>query len=219
MFLFLLILLNIFSYVHNYEGNLLNYISIVDENVRKVEMMNEHKSKVLVFFPVTDYDDLNDIIFKKMESYVSNFRKSIMDPSIQPDFYYTLNIDYQEYSYLNYLSYVFYIETYVGGAHPNHEIWTVNYDKKGNKVIGIYDLIEKNSNILNVFSSLSRRSLLYNEKIVDSSMMMEGTRPSVDNFSNFVFSQDGIPLFFPQYQVAPYSSGAFVVKVRYDELF
>lgn len=196
-----------------------NYISVVDSQKKKIEIEEKHKYKILVYFPNSDYKILNGVIFDKLQEYINTFKKELPSDSIQTNIYYTLIIMYDTYTYGNYISYVFNIEYYMGGAHPSHEIWTVTYDKESNKIIDISDLIKMNSDILNIFSSVSREELLHNSGIVNSTMMMEGTRPIAQNFSNFAFSSSGLLLFFPQYQVAPYSSGQFIVKVDYDKLF
>lgn len=199
--------------------DLSNYVSIVDSQKKKIEIEEKHKYKILVYFPDSDYKLLNEVVFDKMQEYVNRFKKELPSDLIQTNIYYTLIIMYDTYTYENYISYVFNIEYYMGGAHPNHEIWTVTYDKESNKIIDITDLIKKNSDILNIFSTVSREEFLHNSGIVNSTMMMEGTRPIAQNFSNFAFSPTGLLLFFSQYQVAPYSSGQFIVKVDYDKLF
>ena len=60
--------------------------------------------------------------------------------------------------------------------------------------------------------------LMHNKDIVDISMLMEGTMPNTLNYSNFVFSNDGIIIYFSYYQVAPYSSGMFNVLINYKYL-
>ena len=92
------------------------------------------------------------------------------------------------------------------------------FNRDTNDIIGLDYLISKNRNILNIFSTISRNELMYDKGIVDTSMMMEGTRPMKENFSRYVFSNDGIILFFPQYQVAPYSSGQFTVTLPYKSI-
>ena len=128
--------------------------------------------------------------------------------------------DYPPYEvlYNNYISYVFFIEYFIGGAHPNHLIWTVNYDIICDKFVTIDDLVKYNNNILNIFSKISRNELMHNKDIVDISMLMEGTMPNTLNYSNFVFSNDGIIIYFSYYQVAPYSSGMFNVLINYKYL-
>ena len=169
------------------------------------EISNDYKD--------TEYKILNKEINENLNKFIGEFKNSIYD-----NLNYYLNITHETYEYKNYLSYVFFIEYYTGGAHPNHKIWTVIYDKNNNTIVHINTLIEKNPNILNKFSRISRNRLLYNKNIVDTNMMLEGTKPIKENFSNFAFSKDGIVIFFEYYQVAPYSSGEFKVIIPYDSI-
>ena len=169
---------------------------------------------ISINFSNTEYEILNKEINKSLETYIDIFKQSMVDI----DKTYTLNINHSIYEYKNYISYVFYAESYTGGAHPSHDIWTITYDKYLNKIVDIDTLINKNSNILNIFSKISREKLLYDKRIVDTNMMLEGTKPIKNNFSNFAFSKDGLILFFEYYQVAPYSSGDFKVTIPYSDI-
>lgn len=202
---------------------ILNSIKIpiikVNAYENKIDIDNFHNYKIQIHYPNTIYNNLDKLIENNIKSYIHKFKSDIKDFKIQQDQYYALYITYDSYVYQNYLSYVFYIEYYTGGAHPNHEIWTVNYDNKLNKVITIDDLVEYNSNILKTFSSISRKELINNERIVDINMLMSGTEPIKDNFKSFVFSNTGLILFFERYQIAPYSSGDFKLTIPYNQIY
>ena len=73
------------------------------------------------------------------------------------DNYYFLYINYNEYKYKDYISLVFNISYFTGGAHPNYEIKTINYNIKNNNFITITNLINKDKNILNKLSTYSRK--------------------------------------------------------------
>ena len=173
----------------------------------------KEKYEITNNFKNTEYELLNKVINTSLNKFINEFKKSACD-----DLDYYLHITHDKYEYKDYISYVFYIESYSGGAHPNHNIWTVVYDKKNNCIVSIDTLIQSSPSILNKFSKMSRNHLLYNKNIVDTNMMLEGTKPIKDNFSRFVFSKDGIILFFEYYQVAPYSSGEFKVVIPYKSI-
>lgn len=202
---------------------ILNSIKIpiikVNAYENKIDINSLHNYKIQAYYPNTIYNNLNKFIDKNIKSYIYKFFSDIKDFNVQQDQYYTLYITYDSYIYQNYLSYVFYIEYYTGGAHPNHEIWTVNYDTKLNKVITTSDLIYYNPNILKTFSKISRNNLINNERIVDINMLMSGTEPIKDNFKSFVFSNNGLIIFFERYQVAPYSSGDFKLTIPYNQIY
>ena len=125
---------------------------------------------------------------------------------------------YEKYEYSNYLSFIFRIEDFTGGAHPNHRIKTIVYNKETNELENIDNLIKKNKNFLNTISTISRDELKTNSRITNLSMLYEGTKPTQENFSNFVYSKYGLIFFFAQYQVAPYSQGEFNVTIPYSKL-
>lgn len=182
--------------------------------INKVEEYYE----ISVKYPNTSYKKLNSKIEKFIEREVNDFYDFLKEENIQQDREYQLIITYDSYFYDEYISYVFHIFTDFGGAHPSNQLYTIVYNKDTNKLINIESLITYNSNILNVFSKVSREQLIRNERIVNTSMMMDGTQPLKKNFSNFVFSDNGLILFFETYQVAPYSSGEFQVLIDYETL-
>ncbi len=192
-------------------------VKAISNNEYKIEEKNNNY-KIIAYYPKTDYSKLNNVINDKIYEYIKEFKENINSSDYPINQYYSLIILYDCYEYDNYISYIFRIEDYTGGAHPNHRIYTVVYDIKNNVIITIDDLINKNQNILNIFSENSREILKSNDKITSSTMLYEGTKPKKENFTNFVFSKNGIILFFPQYQVAPYSQGEFNVVLDYKKI-
>lgn len=172
---------------------------------------------IRIAYPRTKYLKLNLACTEIVRQYINEFMVYAKDP-VQENFTYTLDISHDEYSYKDYLSIVFYISMYTGGAHPNNQIVTVSYDKQSDKIITINDLMKENSNLLSVLSEESRKILDTNPNIVDHSMLLEGTKPIAENFKLFAFTPTGLMIFFPQYQVAPYSSGSFKVVISYPAL-
>lgn len=222
IFLFLLvglIILNVLFFIDNERSLLTNKYVFTTNNEKKLNIRQEDKYKILVYVPNTEYPLLNDVINKKINSYINQFKKDSSLVVEELNQYYTLIILYDVYEYKDYISYVFRIEYYIGGAHPSHEIWTVSYDKKEENIVDISSLEKMNPSIFNIFSSISREELLHNKRIPDSKWLMEGTIPVKDNFSNFAFSDNGLLLFFPRYQIAPYSAGEFIVRIPYDKIF
>ncbi len=216
----LLVLFNICIVIKNREHYFLDqYTTYTNNNENKIELSYKDDYKIKVYYPDTKYLKLDNTIDKKIGEIVSEFKNELTLNQVIPNFVSDLIITYDKYSYKDYLSYVFFIEYFTGGAHPNHEIWTITYDTKSDKIITIDDLINNNSNLLTKLSEYTRNELLHNPGITDVQMLIDGTKPEKENFSNFAFSDDGYLVFFQYYQVAPYSSGSFVVKVPYSELF
>lgn len=204
--------------------NILYSKSYTSSNIEEKRVSNtseNHKFKIDVYYPVSNYPILNKAVMKIVNSHLNAFKQSTSDKNIQPNQYYTLNILYNTYDYSNYLSYIFRISEYTGGAHPNNTISTISYNKDNNTIITIDDLLKNNEALLDILSIESRKILESNSIFKDDfvrDMMLEGTKPKLENFKNFVFSKDGLMIFFEQYQIAPYSYGEFNVIVPYSKI-
>lgn len=213
--LFILILLTLFVNIY--------FIFNKDKDLSTVYVNNDgnfsektDNYEIKINYPLTGYKKLNEEIKKIVNKYMKNFKNDLPSKDIPVDMTYTLIIDFKDFYYNNYVSFIFYIEYFTGGAHPNHDIVTINYDKTTDSFIKIENLLEKNKDILDIFSKISRKKLINNPKTTVTSMMYEGTKPTKDNFKNFVFTKDGILLLFNYYQVAPYSQGEFQIIVPYS---
>ena len=212
----ILLSLYIFNY-KNYEGNKNIYYSVSKINT----IDDEHKNKINIYFPITNYKLLDKEINNIVDTYVKEFKDAINEYEIQENLYYTLYINYDEYTYKNYISFVFNIEMFTGGAHPNHFITTINYDTLNNKFINIDSLINLNKNILNDLSKESRNILSSDKKFqinYNKDMMYEGTLPNKENFKNFVLTENGLKILFNYYQIAPYYYGETIINIEYEKL-
>ncbi|MDE5587035.1 MAG: RsiV family protein, partial [Bacilli bacterium] len=85
-----------------------------------------------------------------------------------------------------------------------------------NQVVTLEDFIKEDSNFLEIVSKNVREQLSKNKKIVSYDMMIQGTTPQIENFSQFAPTDRGYLFFFSPYQVAPYSSGKFQVLLPYS---
>lgn len=196
-------------------------ISVSDEEVMKLSSSSSDLSQpyfLEVFYPVTNYEVLNQQIQQMITNYIDDFEQSLSPNTIQNDQMYSLMISYETYEYPPFVSYRFTIFMDTGGAHPNHFLWTVVFDQEEERIISIADLEKTYPAILSIFSRYSREILMDNPGIVNSSMLFEGTKPTLENFSRFVFTSQGILIFFEHYQVAPYSSGEFQVLIPYEKI-
>ena len=154
---------------------------------------------IQVIYPRTKYKNLNQAMCEVVQNRIIEFMNFAKEP-IQENFTYTFDISHDEYTYQDYLSIVFYISSYTGGAHPEH-------------------LVFEKENLLSVLSEESRKILSSNPKITDSNLLLTGTSPDISNYQIFAFVPTGIMIYFPEYQIAPYSSGAFKIVVPYTKIF
>lgn len=193
------------------------HVVLTEKNEKKLELIDDKKYKVLVYYPKTEYKILNIEISKMINNYIDDFKSEVNKKDIKNQYFF-LNILYDEYKYKNYISYVFHIESFMGEVHPKHSIWTINYNTDSKKIVDMDCLLLNNPNILYDLSTYTRKILKDNKNITNYSLMISGTSPKKINYERFVFDKKGIIIFFEIYQVAPYSSGEFIITVPYGEV-
>ncbi len=114
----------------------------------------------------------------------------------------------------NFISFILVVSGYVGGAHGYQNIISWNYDVKAKTEMALKDLFSSDPNYLKTVSEFSRAKLKAKfGKDANEEMLMQGTMPTVENFSVFTFTPDSITLYFTQYQVAPYAMGESTVVI------
>lgn len=191
-----------------------------DDYVVQEEKIQNEFYDICIYYPVTKYKVLNKEIETLKTSIKKQFLDSIDEKLIkETNIPWSLNLNFNSYSYMDIIGFAFHTDVFTGGAHPNAYINTINYNKEKNKIINIDTLIGKNSNILNVLSDYTYKKLSENEYIKEGGledMLKDGTKPTKENFSNFVFTPNGLMVFFEKYQVGPYVLGEFTVTVPYD---
>ena len=173
---------------------------------------------IQIIYPRSKYLTLNQAMLEFLENMICEFMNYAKGP-IQENFTYTLDISHDEYSFQDYLSVVFYVSFYTGGAHPEHRIVSLVYDISKDQMITMQDLVSEKENLLSILSEESRRILSSNPKITDSKLLVTGTSPDISNYQIFAFVPTGIMIYFPEYQIAPYSSGAFKIVIPYAKIF
>lgn len=180
--------------------------------------IDPNTNTINVQYPSTEYEKLNKEIKLYLDKQIYEFEKITLDKN-KTNYY--LIINHKEYNYKNYISYIFFLETYTRGVHPIHLIWTINYDTENNKIITIQDIVAKNPNIVNQLSTysydfLSKNKLFQNETVKE--MLQDGTTPIEDNFKHFLLSKEGLIIYFERYQIAPYYYGDYYIKIPYNKL-
>lgn len=172
---------------------------------------NKEDTDIKVKYPIYEYYKLNKVITENINYYLKD----------NIDNYYFLYIDYKDYEYKEYISIVLYISYFTGGAHPNYEIKTINYNKSTNKFIDINALINMDKDILNKLSIYSREYFsnndMFNDKVVFD-MMIDGTKSIKDNYKYFNITSDGLIIYFNRYQIAPYYYGDYSITISYNYL-
>jgi hypothetical protein len=139
--------------------------------------------------------------------------------------YYNVSFS-QEASTTRFLSFIVSTESYfIGMAHPSHDIDTFIIDMKTKKLVSPEELFIPNSSYTKTLSALCRadfdarnRGGDVDDFKVDTSLHNDGFMPTQENFSRILPLQDGLMIYFNEYQIAPYSAGPQQAVIPYDKL-
>lgn len=218
--LFVIVLFfSIFS-IFCYFGNTVNDVKYVyDSNDLKCKFsvaniaQKEENREILVYYPVTEFANLNRVLDEKRDYYIDKFKTDGTNSK--------LSISFDSYEYEQYVSFVFNVETIIDGAHGNSYIDTVNFDTKKKKVCTIDDfLLDQNLDL----SKLS--SCLYDILSKDKDILKYGNVNELkqylnnqkDHYSNFYIKDNFFVVCFNEGTVASKVAGIFAVPVAFSKL-
>lgn len=220
--LFLFFFVIIATYFVTVDNTIVNVKEVSSENICKVSEIKEENEQYILnsYMPVTKINELNLEIEKNYNVIIDGFKKEILNlKQLENEKKFTLNINFTNYEYENYISFIISFSYDLGGAHPDTDIITINYNKESNSFVNIDTLISENENILDVFSNQSYEVLKNNKELLENEeILKKAISPNKENFEKFVFSKYGIILFFPNYTIASYDLGSFEVLIGYDYL-
>jgi hypothetical protein len=174
----------------------------------------ENNNILKVNYPTTTYYLLNQKIVNELNTIIYSFI-DYQKELIKQDIFYKLNISYDNYTYQNKISYVFYITIESGSIRPNNSLFTINYDRYSNKIITIDDLINDNYNFLEKCCFYIRNKIITEDNTSDD-LILEGTAPDKNNYNCFSFCDEGIIFYFQEYQIASNQNGIISILVPYN---
>lgn len=150
----------------------------------------------------------------------SAFTQSVSLIPTPPPVPYELFITYETLaSSSRVISIVFFISTSMGGTHPEPGMATFVYDRRDGRRLSYGNLFTSQEGLVRAFSEICKKSLT--EQLGDRAithMLEAGTAPDMANFDLFAVVQNGIRIYFPPYQAAPYNEGYLTVAVPLTEL-
>lgn len=117
-----------------------------------------------------------------------------------------------------YISFVLHFDSFEGGANGRQELRTFNYDLKNKKEMTLADLFLGVPDYLKKIANFAKQSLVGSLGQDDVEMIEAGTKPTNENFKNFVFNDDMVLLYFEKYQVAPGVAGEQKVFVPRESI-
>lgn len=186
-------------------------VSNVDKYTIESIVKDDEKQSVNIYYPVTEYENVNEKINEKIKEYMANFENSnyITDKK-------QLTISFDTFEFKGYNSFKFNIKSNVGITHDLDEVFTIVYKK--DKIISITDLQD---NIVEKLYEECKSKLKSNEKIIEFSndkWIDEGLIKDSNTFSNYIISDNSIVIYFNPCTVAPYAAGIIQVEIPYDNL-
>ncbi len=169
--------------------------------------------------------DLNEAISSSTLSRVAEFKGDVTDnyaarnaTAIKAEAGIPLNV----YSFISswqpaqinsrFISLIIRYDSYTGGANGNQDLQTFNYDVANNRMVTLADLFTDMPDYLAYISTTTREQLRRSEAeaspgYVPGQMFLDGTGPTLGNFTNFTFTDNIVTFYFPKYGVAPGSFG------------
>lgn len=196
-------------------------LAVTSSSVLKEANEETDNMKILVYYPCTTYQSLNDNITENLEKIVNDFKYNVQNINEEISRKCELSINFDSYEYNDYVSYAFYITEDILKAHPSNYIMTINYDTKKDEIITIDTITESNADVLNKLSKYCYNEISKDQRMIEYGNLEQlkvGTAPDSNNFRNIVFTKTGLLVFFEKYSVGPYVLGEFSVNVPYDEL-
>lgn len=231
-------------YTKNSSGDV-NNIQNVDNNLannsQNLSVVNTEKliqnSTSSYLVSITEYPKENTVIknwiLSKEKDFASssfadyNLMTSQPNPVKTKEEYntYNWNAIYNLYTSNNYITYLYQIYSFTGGAHGQEafEPYVIN-KSTGQRLNSLTDMYK--SNIYTFLQDYARKDLkkqfLNREGLKEmydyEGFVKSGTEAKAENYKAFWFDGDNLIVHFAQYQVAPYAAGQFDVTIPLSEI-
>lgn len=132
----------------------------------------------------------------------------------------SLDITYDEFEHGAALrSVVFRVDTYTGGAHPNHYFLSTTVDTIADRVLTLEgDIFQPGADVISVLQPLVVADLVEQQgEYADLEWINSGTE-DLEYYVAWAIDAGDLVLFFPPYQVAAYVFGGFQVNIPLEDL-
>lgn len=192
------------------ESNAFSFLQLETENNILTEEGESYK--ISATYPKTNIEEIDtqieDLVLKDIK-YFKDQNKELFNP-VSKNIY---EFKSELYKTDKYLSFVFNIYEYTGGAHGNIRIKTLNFNKN-KELLDIGSLFIPGTSYLKEISTASRDDLKERFKDYDPSWIDEGTEPINQNFEDFYFTEENtLNIIFEPYTVGPWVIGTPTVGI------
>lgn len=170
---------------------------------------DDESKQINIFYPVTNYKEVNDLINKKIDVYLNRFKNATFTSDVKK-----LEISFEDFEYSGYTSFKFTVKSNIGITHDIDEVFTVVH--KDGTIIDIEYLKSKNNDILTFLHDNCYKELKENENIKQYSTeewINSGLEKDSNNYNNFIITPDSFVVYFNPYTIAPYVAGIIEIKI------
>lgn len=133
---------------------------------------------------------------------------------------YEYKLGYDVFNTPGTVSVIFKSWAYTGGAHGQEGIQSVVLNAKNGNRLGYNDIFASTSGLYEFLSDYVYSALRPKLGSIwqDSPMFADGLAPIEESFKNFAVTATGISIYFPRYQIAPYSEGVQRCEIPLTDL-
>ena len=168
-----------------------------------------------------DYPNIdNKKIMNKINDYIDyqkeNFLNVVKDTKDLEQPKYDFNLSVTENNYNN-VTYIYMLTfSYTGGAHYTRDDASIYYDNKSNEFIDITHFFKDEESFKKISSIVYYYVLDLKDKNFDELWVKQGTEATIDNYKHFKFTDEGLKILFPPYQIASWADGEISIVIPYE---
>jgi|GEM_PF-85125 len=179
------------------------------------ESSNDERAPYAVQYPQSEFTDFNEkvkeYISTAKDEYLLSLEKGIGE----------LNISFETFYHPSgYYSFIFFKNSYVGGANSAIEVNSFHLNPQTGKSIDITALLNNDEKQL-VKLAQRIREVILNDPSLEGHLFLEevakATEPSWDNFKNFALTEKSLRFYFDQYKIASGVTGTPVITLAISE--
>lgn len=192
------------------------YKNKTDLNIEKIESNEFYDIKI-------DYDKTGiAALDENVSKFVRDKRKQfvdIVDKSGKVETSkYNLIINVKNNKYNNVASVHALSFAYTGGAHYTREDESYVYDLEKKEYINFSDILVQGANIEPIVLESLYNYAKEKDIVLDEEWVKRGISQSDSNYKYFYFSESGLNITFPPYQVASWADGEITLTIPYEKL-
>lgn len=211
-------------------------VKVYSKNIIKSENNHTDTTKATITYPLFNHETLNKFIERQVTDYIAKDEQSASYSYLANSFvkgydeFYAENKDtFQSWflmidiSVLNqhkdYIALKYLHADYSGGAHPNTNIFYINYNPTTNQPITIDSLIKSDQKL--ELTKIGERIFRNDEKISSTASLTENYFFENGKFNlpeNFYISNKGLVFLYNPYEIKPYVAGTTELVIPFANL-